>query len=71
MIDGNICYLSDEFKSKLHLATGVRTDECEDVLGYFAQLQTRKKLLVNAVEFFNEYLTKISDLEGDKEEREK
>jgi hypothetical protein len=40
-------------------------------LSYFAQLQTRNKLLINAVEFFNEYLTKISQLEGDKMEREK
>jgi hypothetical protein len=40
-------------------------------LAYFAQLQTRNKLLINAVEFFNEYLTKISQLEGDKMEREK
>jgi hypothetical protein len=40
-------------------------------LSYFAQLQTRNKLLINAVQFFNEYLTKISQLEGDKMEREK
>lgn len=40
-------------------------------MSYFAQLQTRNKLLINAVEFFNEYLTKISQLEGDKMEREK
>ena len=40
-------------------------------MAYFAQLQTRNKLLINAVEFFNEYLTKISQLEGDKMEREK
>ena len=40
-------------------------------MSYFAQLQTRNKLLINAVQFFNEYLTKISQLEGDKMEREK
>lgn len=44
---------------------------CQDILSYFAQLQTRNKLLINAVEFFNEYLTKISQLEGDKITREK
>ena len=49
----------------------MRTETCEDFLSYFAQLATRNKLLIHAVEFFNEYLTKISQLEGDKVEREK
>lgn len=71
MIDGNICYLTDDFKTRLHLATGFRTDECEDFLNYFAQLNTRKKLFVNTVDFFNEYLNKIADLETDKEESKK
>ena len=71
MVDEKVCDFSEAFQQKLHLATGVRTEVCEDILQFFAQLQTRNNLLINAVQFFNEYLTKISELEGDKEEREK
>lgn len=70
MVSDNVCDYNDAVQGKIHLATGVRTEVCEDVLQYFAQLQTRNKLLNNAVQFFNEYLTKISELEGDKEQRE-
>ena len=62
---------SEELQQRIHLATGIRMEVCQDILSYFAQLQTRNKLLINAVEFFNEYLTKISQLEGDKITREK
>ncbi len=71
MVDEKILDFNEEFQGKLHLASGIRTESCYDILSYFAQLQTRSKLLINAVEFFNEYLTKISQLEGDKMMREK
>ncbi len=71
MVNEKVLDFNEAFQSKLHLAAGIRQDACEDILSYFAQLQTRNKLLINAVEFFNEYLTKISQLEGDKMEREK
>lgn len=70
MVSDNVCDYNEAVQQKIHLATGVRTEVSEDVLQYFAQLQTRNKLLNNAVQFFNEYLTKISELEGDKEQRE-
>ena len=71
MVQENVCDFSEEFQQRVHLATGLRTDICLDFLCYVAQLQTRNKLLNNAVTFFKEYLTKISELEGDKIIREK
>jgi chromosome segregation ATPase len=70
-VDEKVLDFSEELQQRIHLATGIRMEVCQDILSYFAQLQTRNKLLINAVEFFNEYLTKISQLEGDKITREK
>jgi hypothetical protein len=60
MVNEKVLDFNEAFQQRLHLAAGIRQDVCEDILSYFAQLQTRNKLLINAVEFFNEYLTKIS-----------
>ena len=60
MVEEKVLDFNEAFQSRLHLAAGIRQEVCEDFLSYFAQLQTRNKLLINAVEFFNEYLTKIS-----------
>ncbi len=49
MVEEKVCDFNEQIASRLHLATGMRTDTCEDFLCYFAQLQTRDKMLINAV----------------------
>jgi hypothetical protein len=36
MIEDNVCDFNEAFQQRLHLATGMRTDVCEDLLMYFA-----------------------------------
>jgi hypothetical protein len=36
MVEEKVCDFNEKVQSKIHLATGVRTEVCEDFLHYFA-----------------------------------
>ncbi len=48
----------------------MRTDVCDDILNYVSNLQARNKLLIDSVGFFTDYISKLSDLEAEKLDRE-
>ena len=62
--------MTENVKQKVHLATGIRTEQCMDMLTYMTNLQSRNKLLYDAVEFFEQQMNTLKELEQEKEERQ-
>ncbi|CDW76064.1 UNKNOWN [Stylonychia lemnae] len=71
IIDNQISVYNEQIKAKQqHLATGVRTEQCEDFMNYICQLQQRNQVFVDSVEFFTEHINKMTELEDEKNSQE-
>lgn len=62
MTDKSIDY-TDEVKKGIHLATGIRTEFCENLLRFICHHQKCEQAFVDAVDFFMDSLKNVVKLE--------
>eukprot|EP00347_Sterkiella_histriomuscorum_P013376 403364949 len=71
IIENYVMQYNDQVRNKLqHLATGIRTESCEDFMSYICELQNRNKVLIDSVEYFTGHITKLGELEDLKVQNE-